>query len=205
MSACAQVSRFLLIIGDIQAIDHCHPAREFALRLDFHVVLAPVGSHSRIKRQAHRNRIGQADSIFAGLSLQRDARVAVALNGKVSQRRVETPSLVRCRSRPALRRRGRDASQSTQPAIRCASRCAPLPDRPKSCIPPPESRCLHSTVPPITTQRLTFAARSGRCETARATFVSGPRVTRISPGFASMVSMMASTACLGSADRGGAG
>ena len=48
--------------------------------------------------------------------------------------------------------------------------------------------------PPITTQRLTFDAMAGFRETANAMLVSGPRVTRTSPGFASMVSMIASTA-----------
>src|ERR1700722_11461597 len=50
-------------------------------------------------------------------------------------------------------------------------------------------------LPPITTQRLTLAAMDGSLDTANATLVSGPSVTRTSPGLASTVSMMASTAC----------
>ena len=52
-------------------------------------------------------------------------------------------------------------------------------------------------LPPITTQRLTLAAIPGFLEIASATLVSGPSVTRTSPGFASMVSMMPSTAWVG--------
>src|SRR5437763_2586324 len=48
--------------------------------------------------------------------------------------------------------------------------------------------------PPITTQRLTFDTMPGFLEAASATLVNGPNVTRISPGFASIGSMIASTA-----------
>src|SRR6266853_649184 len=49
--------------------------------------------------------------------------------------------------------------------------------------------------PPMTTQRPTLAAIDGFFATARARFVSGASVTSTTPGFASIASIMASTAC----------
>ena len=59
--------------------------------------------------------------------------------------------------------------------------------------------------PPITTQRETFLVMPGFRAKAKAMLVSGPSVTITRPGFASMVSMMASTACIFSGARRGAG
>ena len=54
--------------------------------------------------------------------------------------------------------------------------------------------------PPMTTQRSTFAAISGFFASASARLVSGASVTITIPGFASIASMMASTACALAAD-----
>ncbi len=48
--------------------------------------------------------------------------------------------------------------------------------------------------PPITTQRPTFSTMSGAWAMARATFVSGPRVTRVRPGLDRVASIRAGTA-----------
>ena len=55
--------------------------------------------------------------------------------------------------------------------------------------------------PPITTQRLTFAASAGHCRSASARLVSGPRVMISMPGLAAMMRTIASTAKPASAVR----
>ena len=42
-----------------------------------------------IERERHRDRIRQADSIFAGLDFERMSRVTVALDGKLCARGIE--------------------------------------------------------------------------------------------------------------------
>ena len=60
-------------------------------------------------------------------------------------------------------------------------------------------------LPPMMTQRAMFPAMLGARATARATFVSGPSVTSVNPGFARTVAIIASTACRFSAERFGGG
>ncbi len=48
--------------------------------------------------------------------------------------------------------------------------------------------------PPMTTHRLTFSTISGACDTASATLVIGPSVTRMMPGLVLIVSISTSTA-----------
>ena len=73
------------VFGDIQAIYDRHAARQLAPRFHLDVMIAPIGSDSRIERNAHRNRIGQAKSIFASLRFVSLARMAIALNSEVRE------------------------------------------------------------------------------------------------------------------------
>ena len=57
------------IISNIQAIDNRQPAAQVTLGFDRNIVFTPFHANGWIEGQAHGNRVWQADSIFAGLSL----------------------------------------------------------------------------------------------------------------------------------------
>ena len=79
---------------DIQAVNYGHPARQFALGLHFHIVLAPHSPDAWIQGKTHRNRIRQTNSILTGLNFVSSASVTVALDRKVSELRVELLNLI---------------------------------------------------------------------------------------------------------------
>src|SRR5664279_874480 len=83
--------RLIAVIGGhVQAIDYGHASCQLALRLNVDEVLAPIRSDGWIKRNRHGNWIGQRNTIFAGLHFVSLAGMAVALDGKLRERSMET-------------------------------------------------------------------------------------------------------------------
>ena len=81
-STSAQTAPVALIRRDIETIHYRHSACQLTVRLNIHIVLAPVRSDRGIERNRHRNRIGQRDAVFSGLLLVGFAGAAVALDGE---------------------------------------------------------------------------------------------------------------------------
>src|SRR5580704_11666683 len=77
------------VFCNVEAIDYRHATCKFALRLNFDIMFAPVRADGRVECEAHRDRIGQTDSIFTSLNFVCGARVAVALDRESRELGVE--------------------------------------------------------------------------------------------------------------------
>src|SRR6266550_8643461 len=79
-----------VIGGHVQAIHDGHASGQFALSFDLDIVRTPLSSDRWIERNAHGNRIGQRYPVFSRLDLVSLARLAVALDGEMSDCIVES-------------------------------------------------------------------------------------------------------------------
>src|SRR4051812_28681184 len=70
------------VFSNIQAIYDRHASREITSGFYLDVMLARCGGYGGVESNAHRDRIGKADPVFAGLGLVSCAGVTVALDGK---------------------------------------------------------------------------------------------------------------------------
>src|SRR5439155_11664919 len=71
-----------IIVCDVEVIHNRHAAREITMRLHIHIVLAPLGSDTRVEGNTHGHWIWQRNTVFPGLDLVSFARTAIALDSK---------------------------------------------------------------------------------------------------------------------------
>src|SRR5207244_6273700 len=71
-----------LVACDVEAIHNRHASREITMRLHIHIVLAPLGSDTRVEGNTHGHWIWQRNTVFPGMDFVSFERTAIALDSK---------------------------------------------------------------------------------------------------------------------------